>query len=1408
MVKINILSVGMNLVSLIRNSLPIVVLLFSINAHAWQGGGGGALACNGQVNAALDLNCQIIVEPDMVLEGQYPGSDSDYHIQISGRPDNIIIRPGDYTVTITYTPTGNRCWGKIKAEDKLPPVVENCPCPPGNTDPACEFLCSDEAGILAGTTPVPSPVVYENCGPFTTKITDQVLDNGCGQKRIIRSWRFEDQYGNVNQTCVSEYRLRRLTLEDVTPPYNQVDLPCGANTSMQAIYNHYLPLVGAAEALRYAWPTANGVAITNTAVCNIVAASSDTSIPLCGPNCGGAVKVLRTWTLIDWCTGQNTVYAQVISAGDYIPPTITANDISISVDPWGCAANVLFPLPTSLSDNCDPNPTYSVRGPAGIHIILNPATNRFIAFNVPKGNHHFFYEARDCCGNIGRDTITVSVRDLTPPTAIAKEFIVISLTNAGDGTGIAKMFAHSVDNGSHDGCTPVHLEVRRDSDNCDFPGNATYNDDGHPFDGSSDPNLPNYDPDGGAFVKFCCEDLTGVENGVPFGVVKVWLRVWDDGDMDGVYGSAGDNYNETWANVRVEDKLPPVIHCPPNVTLDCHDDHKNLDRTGRPNAFFTCGPAEVDFVDTENLNNCGTGSVSRRWFIKSRPNIFCTQIITKRASTPFTIDNITWPPAEVTTTCNNINEYKPTWFSGPCDLIGYSVKADTFYFEHGSCLKIIRKFTIVDWCQYEPNVNPNFGIWEFTQVVKVVDNVPPVIACEDLMFEVNDNNDADNDGNICEIKELRLFNSASDNGDCASQWLKWTISIDINGNGTIDYEYSSFLPSNDNSWNDSNGNGIPDRYIAPSASNELISILIPEDIPGSMLNHKVIWKVTDGCGNYSQCTTNFMVVDKKKPTPYCVSISSALMHDGTVELWARDFDLGSFDNCTAQENLLFTFNQAHPILTRLNETHYFQGQGQTATLDEYRAGKAQQWRPQFKSSAMVFTCEDLPFVDTQMTVWDEKLNFDFCLVRLSLVDNQGACGNGGGGFSGSISGNFKAKNGEGVKDLSILLESYTLPELSRTVKSDESGYYMFANNPMYHDYKVEANSDDDYLNGVSTLDLVMIQRHILQATPFSEAHQFIAADVTNDQKVTAADLVELRKLILGTITKFSANDSWRFVNASQNFPDFTNPWPLEESIHINNLDSDMSNQDFVAIKVGDINFNAKANATSNETEVRNANFKMIAGSPEKHITGTWVPVYAGSDATVFGLQLDIVSNNAAVIDIIAGSLNIEDVQTRIFNGNQARISFDAPNGVNINSADALFYINIDAKEANAEFTFDLVNQSVKPEIYIGEELKIASVQLINNRNKETDLTQATLFQNEPNPFKGFTQIGFYLPESAEATLSVYDMTGRLLYKNTASYQKGYNNIGLNTNTFSSPGMMYYTLESGSFIATRKMIEIE
>jgi hypothetical protein len=67
--------------------------------------------------------------------------------------------------------------------------------------------------------------------------------------------------------------------------------------------------------------------------------------------------------------------------------------------------------------------------------------------------------------------------------------------------------------------------------------------------------------------------------------------------------------------------------------------------------------------------------------------------------------------------------------------------------------------------------------------------------------------------------------------------------------------------------------------------------------------------------------------------------------------------------------------------------------------------------------------------------------------------------------------------------------------------------------------------NEDVLNGVSTLDMVLSQRHILGISVLNLRYT-IASDVNLDGKVTAADIVDMRKLILGITTQFSGGQSW------------------------------------------------------------------------------------------------------------------------------------------------------------------------------------------------------------------------------------------------------------------------------------------
>lgn len=74
----------------------------------------------------------------------------------------------------------------------------------------------------------------------------------------------------------------------------------------------------------------------------------------------------------------------------------------------------------------------------------------------------------------------------------------------------------------------------------------------------------------------------------------------------------------------------------------------------------------------------------------------------------------------------------------------------------------------------------------------------------------------------------------------------------------------------------------------------------------------------------------------------------------------------------------------------------------------------------------------------------------------------------------------------------------------------------------------------DYITGVSAVDLLLIQKHILGVLPFSHYRQFLAADVDQSGDINAIDLVELKKLLLGIYDKLPKAPSVHFAWQNQN----------------------------------------------------------------------------------------------------------------------------------------------------------------------------------------------------------------------------------------------------------------------------------
>ncbi|NWG29452.1 MAG: T9SS type A sorting domain-containing protein [Ignavibacteriaceae bacterium] len=89
--------------------------------------------------------------------------------------------------------------------------------------------------------------------------------------------------------------------------------------------------------------------------------------------------------------------------------------------------------------------------------------------------------------------------------------------------------------------------------------------------------------------------------------------------------------------------------------------------------------------------------------------------------------------------------------------------------------------------------------------------------------------------------------------------------------------------------------------------------------------------------------------------------------------------------------------------------------------------------------------------------------------------------------------------------------------------------------------------------------------------------------------------------------------------------------------------------------------------------------------------------------------------------------------------------------------------------------------------------------------QENSITDYKLQQNYPNPFNPTTSISFSIPKNGFVTLKVYDILGKEVAELVNEIKEAGNySVTFNASELPS-GIYFYTLTSGNFTATKKLI---
>lgn len=233
----------------------------------------------------------------------------------------------------------------------------------------------------------------------------------------------------------------------------------------------------------------------------------------------------------------------LIMVQDVEPPVALCKDITVDLSGTPPTVNVgVSDIDDGSYDNCTPSASLNLQIRKGTTGAFGPGPLTFGCMEV--GANTVEIQVTDAYGNSNICQSTVTVRDTTPPVAMAVPFTAVLGSN-----GQVLVTPAKIDNSSSDDCGIVKYEISRTSANSGF---STVG------------------------VTFTCNDLDGNPH-------NVWLRIMDQGD-----GTTG-NASVVMTTVTVQDNTNP--------TALCKDYTAQLDATGN----VTIVP---DSIDNGSSDNC------------------------------------------------------------------------------------------------------------------------------------------------------------------------------------------------------------------------------------------------------------------------------------------------------------------------------------------------------------------------------------------------------------------------------------------------------------------------------------------------------------------------------------------------------------------------------------------------------------------------------------------------------------------------------------------------------------------------------------------------------------------------------------------------------------------------------------
>ncbi len=849
-----------------------------------------------------------------------------------------------------------------------------------------------------------------------------------------------------------------------------------------------------------------------------------------------------------------------------------------------------------------------------------------------------------------------------------------------------------------------------------------------------------------------------------------------------------DNCGNTVSTQQVisssDTEAPVLSETPMDMTVDCG----NIPAAANITATDNCaGSLPVIFEETIVTGACAEDiTVTRTWTATDNcGNTVSTQQVISSSDTEAPVLSET--PMDMTVDCGNIPAAANITATDNCAVSLSVIFEETIV--TGACaedITVTRTWTATDNCGNTVSAQ---------QVISSSDTEAPVLSelPEDLTVQCNAipsppmNITATDNCNVNLVFEesIREIN-------CLDEYLlvwKW-IATDNCGNETADSTTVMIIDDTAPILF-----GIPQNITVECSDIPMLPIITTtdncDDMPEIFFDefttgtpctdtHKTFrtWTAADNCGNQSIRTQIISLIDNTPPIIECPSdtVLNIVLAGTNSIVYALGPEVQ--DNCDSMSMISFQIDF-----------------GNNGSIDSLGL---------LVDSLLII---DFPIGVTTLSFEAEDVCGNMSACSTQVVVN----GFGPPGFA-TISGQVYTEEMEYLEDIVVQLNG-TFSDSTITIGD---GYYEFINIPQGHNYSIAPYNNENPVNGLSTFDLILLLRHILEIEFLDSPYKVIAGDINRSGNLSTIDIVELRQLILGIIPTFQSNTSWRFVDASFVFPNNENPFQssFPEYCTINNLDEEVENMDFISVKTGDLNYSAETNYQGGN-EIRNLTTLYFETEDQDVAEGEkiTIPIKAKDFDKILGFQYSLQFDPRQLEFIGLGKeklplFNYENFGLSFIEEGILTCSWFHIEGISIEPNTVLFELEFRAKESGQISSFIELNSAfTNAEIYLSDQkwnnlsLKFNPILQSNKAFK--------LYPSRPNPFKELSIIEFYLPKQSEIVFSVFNTSGKLLFQKINTYTEGYHEILMHRNQLEGGGLYYYQLKTDDGMSRQgKMILLE